>query len=85
MSVRIRLSKVGKTHQISYRIVAQDSQTKRDGKSLEILGFYNPNLKTPKNLSIKQERLEHWLALGAKATQAVSKLLKEKVKVQKES
>lgn len=77
MAVRIRLSKVGKTHQISYRIVAQSSQTKRDGKALEILGFYNPHLKAPKNFSIKKERLNHWLSVGAKTTQAVTKLLEE--------
>lgn len=84
MAVRIRLSKVGKTHQISYRIVAQNSQTKRDGKALEILGFYNPHLKEPKNLSIKKERLSHWLSVGAKTTEAVTKLLK-KLSSKKES
>ena len=75
MSVRIRLTKVGKKHQISFRIVAQDAQTKRDGKFLEILGFYNPHVK-PK-LKIKDDRMNFWILRGAKPTEAVTKLLSE--------
>jgi len=75
MSVRIRLAKTGKTHQISYRIVAQDAQAKRDGRFLEILGFWLPYLKNAKSLNIKKERINHWISKGAKPTQAVSKLL----------
>jgi len=75
MSVRIRLTKVGKKHQISFRIVAQDAQAKRDGKFLEILGFYNPHAK-PK-LKIKDDRLSFWSLRGAKPTDGVAKLLGE--------
>ena len=73
MSVRIRLTKVGKKHQISFRIVAQDAQTKRDGKFLEILGFYNPHAKP--NLKIKNDRMNFWISKGAKPTEGVAKLL----------
>ena len=57
MSVRIRLAKTGKKHQISYRIVACDSRAKRDGKFLEILGFYNPHKGANENFMMLQEEL----------------------------
>ncbi len=75
MSVKIRLTRTGKKHQVAYRIVAQDTKTKRDGKFLEILGYYNPHLQSPKNISLKQERINFWREKGAKPTQAVLKLL----------
>lgn len=77
MSVKIRLAKTGKTHNISYRLVAQDTRSKRDGRFLEILGFYLPNSKDlKKGLSLKQDKINFWLSKGAKPTIAVEKLLK---------
>ena len=78
MSVRIRLAKTGKTHQVSYRIVAQDARAKRDGRFLEILGYFQPYIKSSANLKINEEKVNFWLAKGAKPTQAVSKLLQKK-------
>lgn len=75
MSVKIRLARTGKTHQISYRIVAQDTSAKRDGKFLEILGFYNPAAKP--SLAIKKDRLDYWTGRGAKPTAAVAKLISQ--------
>lgn len=75
MSVRIRLAKVGKTHQVSYRIVAQDSKAPRDGKFLEIIGFFNPHLDSEKGLKIDKVRLDHWLHAGARPTSGVVKLI----------
>ncbi|MBI2327011.1 30S ribosomal protein S16 [Candidatus Curtissbacteria bacterium] len=72
MSVKIRLAQTGKKHQISYRIVAQDAKSKRDGKFLEILGFYNPHIP---QFVIKKEQLSFWVQKGAKPTEAVAKLL----------
>lgn len=77
MSVRIRLAKTGKKHQISFRIVAADSRSKRNGKFLEILGFYNPQAATKEQLKIKGERFNAWLAKGAQPTEAVVKLLSQ--------
>ncbi|MDP2632170.1 MAG: 30S ribosomal protein S16 [Candidatus Curtissbacteria bacterium] len=74
MSVKIRLSRTGKSHQVSYRIVAQDTRGKRDGKFLEILGFYNPYNKPA--LEINREKLASWTKNGAKPTLAVASLLK---------
>ena len=73
MSVKIRLSKTGKRHQISYRLVVQDTHAKRDGKFLEILGFYNPYNKP--TIRIDQEKLNGWVKKGALPTPAVAKLL----------
>lgn len=77
MSVKIRLTVTGKTHQISYRLVAQDTHTKRDGKFLEILGNYNPRDRS--SLKIHKDRIDFWVQKGAKLTPAVEKLVNLKV------
>ena len=78
MSVHIRLSKTGRKHQITFRILAQDSRKKRGGAFLEILGSYNPQDKTPNGLVFKKERVNYWLSKGAQLTEGVTKLLKAK-------
>lgn len=75
MSVKIRLSRTGKTHQASYRIVAQDTRTKRDGTFLEILGFYNPGKKGESAFRLNREKINSWIQKGAKPTESVAKLL----------
>lgn len=60
-----------------YRIVAADHKYPRDGRSLEILGYYDPK-KTPAEVSLKEDRVREWLSKGAKATVTVSNLLKTK-------
>ena len=77
MSVKIRLSKTGKKHQISYRIVAQDTKTKRDGRFLEIIGFYNPFNQPSGKLRIDKKKYNKWLTRGARPTETVSKLLEQ--------
>ena len=77
MSVKIRLSKTGKKHQISYRIVAQDSKSKRDGKFLELLGYHLPYRKDKKGTNIKKDRLDYWLSKGAQLTAGVAKLIRQ--------
>lgn len=74
--VKIRLSRTGARNQPSYRIVVADSQKKRDGKNLEILGFYDPKSK-PETIKINLDRYSHWLNLGAQPSEAVRKLLKK--------
>src|SRR3990167_5739563 len=75
MSVKIRLTKIGKRNQIQYRIVAQDTRTKRDGKFLEILGNFNP-FETGEKLTIKKDEYEAWIKRGAKPTPSMAYLLK---------
>ncbi|KPJ86055.1 hypothetical protein AMJ57_00650 [Parcubacteria bacterium SG8_24] len=70
----IRLSRVGKKKQPTYRIVVQEKQRDPWGTSLEILGHYNPRTK-PKTVSLKEERVRHWLAQGARPTPTVHNLL----------
>lgn len=75
MSVKIRFAKVGKKHQISYRVVAADTHAKRDGRFLEILGHFDPRNK--KENSLNKERVNYWIQKGAKPTEAVAKILKQ--------
>ena len=58
----IRLQRVGKKHQASFRIVLQDSKWKPQGKALELLGFYNP---TSKEKQFQQDRIKFWISKGA--------------------
>ena len=74
MSVKLRLTRVGKTKQPHYRVVAADSRNARDGRFIEILGQYNPRTE-PSTLSIDNEKAIKWLRQGAQPTERVRKLL----------
>jgi small subunit ribosomal protein S16 len=73
--VRIRLRRVGLKGQPSYRIVAADKENARDGRFLEILGFYNPRTN-PSTISIKEDRVYHWMKNGAQPTESVAQVFK---------
>jgi len=73
--VRIRLRRVGGKHQASYRIVAADKRSPRDGRFLEILGHYNPRTE-PSTVRINDERLFFWMQRGAQPSESVTKILK---------
>lgn len=62
--VRIRLRRVGGKKQPSYRIVAADKESPRDGRFLEILGYYNPRTEPP-TLEMDEGRIYEWLSKGA--------------------
>ncbi len=74
MSVKLRLIRVGKTKQPSYRSVAADSRSPRDGRFIEILGQYNPRSE-PSVVTIDNEKVLKWLREGAQPTERVQKLL----------
>jgi small subunit ribosomal protein S16 len=74
MAVKLRLTRVGKTKQPQYRIVAADSRSPRDGRFIEILGHYNP-LSDPSTLTVDQAKVDKWLAQGAQPSERVAKLL----------
>ena len=76
MAVRIRLTRVGATKRPSYRVVAIDSRRPRDGRSLEILGFYDP-LTEPATVNINAEKLNAWIAKGARPSETVGKLMRQ--------
>lgn len=77
MAVKIRLTRGGRKKRPFYRVVAAELSAKRDGRFLEILGTYDP-LKNPYELKMNEQRLEYWLAQGAKPSDTVSSLLKNK-------
>jgi len=73
--VRIRLRRIGLKGQPSYRIVAADKESPRDGRFLEILGFYNPRTE-PATMTVKEERVFHWMKNGARPTESVEQIFK---------
>lgn len=78
MAVKIRLMRVGRNNRPSYRIVATDSRTPRDGKVLEVVGFYDPMSKeADKQVTLDAERAKYWLSVGAQTTETVSSILKK--------
>jgi small subunit ribosomal protein S16 len=74
MAVKIRLARTGKKNAPFYRIVAIDSRRKRDGKSLEILGAYNP--LRGEIIHLHTDRIQAWVNTGAIVTDAVKRLQK---------
>lgn len=72
--VRIRLRRVGRKKQPSYRIVVADSRSPRDGRYIEVIGFYNPRTE-PATMEIKEARALHWLSVGAQPSEAVHRIL----------
>lgn len=76
MAVRIRLTRMGSKKRPFYRIVIADSRARRDGRFIEIVGTYNP-LKNPAEVTLKDERVRHWLGVGATPSDTVRSILKK--------
>lgn len=74
MAVKLRLTRVGKTKQPHYRVIAADSRRARDGRFIEILGQYNPRTE-PSTVTIDNDKAVKWLMNGAQPTERVRKLL----------
>jgi len=74
MAVKLRLTRIGKTKQPHYRVIASDSRAARDGSFLEIIGQYNPR-QEPSVLKIDNDKAVKWLQKGAQPTERVKKLL----------
>jgi small subunit ribosomal protein S16 len=72
--VRIRLRRVGAKKQASYRVVVADQRSPRDGRFIELLGWYNPRTDPP-SFKIDEGRALHWLSVGAQPSEAVNRLL----------
>ncbi len=73
--VKIRLKRVGKRKQPSYRVVVADARSPRDGRNIESIGSYDPR-REPSGVSIDNERAVHWLRRGAQPSGPVRKLLR---------
>jgi small subunit ribosomal protein S16 len=74
VSVKIRLMRVGKKKQPTYRVVVADSRSPRDGRFIEILGQYAPR-REPSFVELDTDRAVHWLQHGAQPTEQVAKIL----------
>ena len=74
MSVKLRLMRMGKKKQPTYRVVAADSRSARDGRIIENIGTYDPR-QDPSVININTERANYWLSKGAQASERVTKLL----------
>lgn len=75
MAIKIRLTRMGSKKKPSYRIVAVNSETRRDGRPLEFLGFYNP-MTDPVEFNVDKEKVQKWLDRGAQPSDTVRSLLK---------
>ncbi len=76
--VKIRLSRAGTKKRPFYHIVVTDSRNKRDGRSIERLGFFNPIAAgQEQKLSIDTERVDYWVSRGAQTSERIARLLKE--------
>ena len=75
MAVKLRLMRMGKRKQPTYRVVAADARSPRDGRFIEIVGTYQPR-QDPSVVEIDNEKAVHWLKHGAQPTERVEKLLK---------
>lgn len=72
--VKLRLMRMGKKKQPTYRVVAADARSPRDGRFLEVVGHYDPR-REPSAITIDNDKAVEWLRKGAQPTEAVRKLL----------
>src|SRR5581483_10695577 len=77
MSLKIRLSRIGAKKQGYYKLVIADSRSPRDGRFIEKVGTYNPRVAKDhkEHLVLKEDRIKHWVGVGAQATDRVQRLL----------
>ena len=76
MAVKLRLKRMGSKQKPSYRIVAADARSPRDGRFIETVGTYNP-LKNPTEIKVDEEKALTWLNNGAQPTDTVRSILTE--------
>ena len=76
MAVVIRLKTMGTKKKIKHRIVVTDSKFPRDGRFLEEVGYWDPS-KEPPIVSVKADRVAHWIGQGAKPSETVKSILKK--------
>ena len=75
MSTKIRLKRMGAKKKPFYRVVVADSRYPRDGRFIEEIGYYNPNVE-PSDVKVNEELAQKWLSTGAQPTEIVSRLFK---------
>ncbi len=72
----IRLARVGARKQPHYRIVVIEKDRARNGRSIEVVGTYNPRTN-PATVELKRERIDYWISKGAQFSETVGKLVKK--------
>lgn len=77
MTVRLRLQRFGSKKRPFYRIVAASSANKRDGKFLEIIGLYHPISPEENQIRLNEDRIRHWLNMGAQPSETVKNVLQK--------
>jgi len=75
LTAKIKLTRMGAKKQPTYRVVIQEERSKRDGRFIENVGYYNPRTE-PATIVVNQERVNYWLGVGARPTESVGQLLK---------
>ena len=76
MAVVIRLKTMGTKKKIRHRIVVTDSRFPRNGRFLEEIGYWDPS-KNPPSVSVKTDRVQHWMKMGARPSETVRSILKK--------
>jgi small subunit ribosomal protein S16 len=76
MAVRIRLMRIGKKKQPFYRVVVKEARSPRSGEYIDLVGTYNP-LAEPAQVTFVEDRVKHWLSVGAQPSETVRRLLKK--------
>ena len=76
MALRLRLTRMGSKKRPFYRIVAVNSENRRDGRALDYVGYYNPMVK-PADIKVDTEKVDKWIQRGAKPSDTVRSLLKK--------
>ncbi len=76
MAVKLKLTRLGSKKRPFYRVVAATDETRRDGRPLEFLGYYNP-MTDPVDVRLDADKIREWLNRGAEPTETVRALLKK--------
>ncbi|UZP67223.1 30S ribosomal protein S16 [Desulfovibrio mangrovi] len=76
MAVKLRLTRMGNKKRAFYRVVATNTQSRRDGRPLEYLGYYNPMVE-PAEIKIDMDKVQKWMNDGAELSDTVRALLKQ--------
>ena len=79
MSVKLRLTRMGNKKRSFFRIVATHTASRRDGRPLEVLGYYNPQV-SPADIKIYTDKVQKWMDLGAEMSDTVRSLMKQYAK-----
>ncbi len=72
--LKLRLTRTGRKKQPAYRLVVMEHSTRRDGRPVDLVGYYNP---LTKESNFKVEKIQHWLANGVQPTETVASVLRK--------